>query len=247
MVNHTSVLRSGEPPEPARPVPVSWKAAGSRLLVDRLTRRVVTLGGVLIIGSILAILVVIAAEVYPLFKQPKATRVRDTVPAGIGAPLALGVDEYREVAFLVTSQGIRFIDMKGGALPGTPPLPGVAGATITATSPLGRGAFAVGLSDGRAVPIEVRFSVSHQDGKRIITPDVVSSAPFTADPAGRPIRRIGFATTKAGPITVGAVGPQRSGIRHREGDQGPHRRVNQRRGEPASVPPGRGRNHGVGP
>ena len=74
MVNHTSVLRPGEPPEPARPVPVFWKAAGSRLLVDRLTRRLVTLGGVLIIGSILAILFVIAAEVYPLFKQPKATR-----------------------------------------------------------------------------------------------------------------------------------------------------------------------------
>ena len=123
MVNHTSVLRPGEPPEPARPVPVFWKAAGSRLLVDRLTRRLVTLGGVLTpIGSILAILFVIAADVYPLFKQPKATRLRDTVPAGIAAPLALGVDEYREVAFLVTPRGIRFIDMKGGTLSSTPAL-----------------------------------------------------------------------------------------------------------------------------
>jgi phosphate transport system permease protein len=208
VVNHASVLRPGEPPQPARPVPVSWKAAGSRLLVDRLTRRLVTLGGVLIIGSILAILFVIAAEVYPLFKPPKATRLRDTVPADNAAPLALGIDEYRKVAFLLTARGIRFIDMEGGTLPGAPALPGVAGATITAISPLGRGAFAVGLSDGRAVPVEVKFNVSYQDGKRIIAPDVVSSAPLTADPEGRPIRRIVLANAKAGPITVGAVGPK---------------------------------------
>jgi len=78
-VNETRVLTPGEPLPAARPVSVSRQLL-RRLWMDRLARQLVTLGGVLIIGSILAILLVIAYEVYPLFKKPTAT------PTGVAVP-----------------------------------------------------------------------------------------------------------------------------------------------------------------
>jgi phosphate transport system permease protein len=75
-----------------------------------------------------------------------------------------------------------------------------------ATSPLGRGPFALGTSDGRVIPVEVKFAVSYPEGKRMIAPDALVGEPFLADPEGRAVQRIAYAATKAGPITVVAVG-----------------------------------------
>ena len=205
MVNGTKVLTPGEPVPTARPVALSLGRLGRRLLVDRLARRLVTLGGVAIIGSILAILVVIGIEVYPLFEKPTATQV-GTVDSGAGLPpLDVGVDEYREIAYVVTPSGIRFVSLVGGSLRPVP-LPGLEGARVVATSPLSRDAFALGLSDGRVIPVEVKFSVSHPQGKRKVEPDLVVSSPLRVDPDRRAIRRVAYAATKGG-ITAALVGP----------------------------------------
>lgn len=205
MVNGTKVLTPGEPVPAARPVALSLGRLGRRLLVDRLARRLVTLGGVAIIGSILAILVVIGIEVYPLFEKPTATQV-GTVDSGAGLPpLDVGVDEYREIAYVVTPSGIRFVSLVGGSLRPVP-LPGLEGARVVATSPLSRDAFALGLSDGRVIPVEVKFSVSHPQGKRKVEPDLVVSSPLRVDPDRRAIRRVAYAATKGG-ITAALVGP----------------------------------------
>src|SRR5262245_4073287 len=82
MANHIEAIKMGGPGMPARPVAVSKAQVRRRLLVDRLAQRLVTLGGVAIIASILAILLVIVAEVYPLFGKPVATAV-----GAIAAPL----------------------------------------------------------------------------------------------------------------------------------------------------------------
>jgi phosphate transport system permease protein len=175
--------------------------------VDRLARRLVTLGGIAIIGSILAILVVILLEVTPLFRIPTATRI-DRLAAGTALlPLKVGVDEYREIAYLVSPSGIRFLSLKEGRPLPTGSLPGLAGARVEATSALGRGPFALGLSDGRAIPVEVRFTVSHAEGGRTIQPDIVSGAPLRLDGEGRTIRRIAYVPAQGG-ITVGQVGPR---------------------------------------
>ena len=51
---------------------ISKSKGRRRIFVDRLVGRLVTLGGVIIIASILAILLVIVAGVYPLFKKATA-------------------------------------------------------------------------------------------------------------------------------------------------------------------------------
>jgi ABC-type uncharacterized transport system permease subunit len=81
-----------------------------RIVLDRWASRVVVVGGIIIIACILAILFVIALEVYPLFKPASATLAGTygTVVDDSGRPAAgsaLGVDEYREIAFVVTRGG----------------------------------------------------------------------------------------------------------------------------------------------
>ena len=109
MATNLGALRDGEP-VPARPLAVSRARTSRRILLDRISARLVVLGGIVIIASILAILFVIAAEVYPLFKKPTATLVRAHPSAAADATPApgdsVGVDEYRQVAFVVTRGGV---------------------------------------------------------------------------------------------------------------------------------------------
>jgi len=55
-----------------RPLVVSRARTARRILLDRWASRLVVLGGIVIIASILAILFVILAEVWPLFRAPTA-------------------------------------------------------------------------------------------------------------------------------------------------------------------------------
>ena len=203
---HTHTLAPGEPPAAARPLESPWKATGYRLLLDRASRRLVTLGGLLIIASILAILFVIAAQVLPLFGRPTATPLPEMTLALTAPPLAVSMDEYREIGYVVASTGLRFFGLKDGQpLSPAAPLP-LGSATVTAVSQVGDGPFLLGLSDGRAIPAQVRFAVENRDGRRTIAPEVVVGDAIPVDPAGRPIRSIAYATPKAGPITAAAIG-----------------------------------------
>jgi phosphate transport system permease protein len=204
-VNETRVLTPGEPRPAARTVSVSRQLI-RRLWMDRLTRQLVTLGGVVIIGSILAILLVIAYEVYPLLKKPEVSPVGATLPGTGSAPLALGVDEYREIAYLVTASGLQFLSTKDGKPIAAPVLSELRGATVVAASALGRGSGVLGTSDGRVIPVEVKFAVTHQGTTRTISPDPIVGSPFQADPEGRSIRQLAHAVTTEGPITAATIG-----------------------------------------
>src|SRR5262245_45083919 len=187
---------------------ISKAKSRRRLFVDRLASRLVTLGGITIIASILAILLVIVAEVYPLFKQPTATLQR-TLSAGLGsAPLALGVDEYRELAFLVTASGVHFISTVDDRLMMTGPLPDLHDARVVSSSTLGRGAFALGLSDGHVIPAEVRFTVAYPEGQRRVTPEFITSRPLLVDAEGGPIRQLAYVTPPGGALLAVVIAPQ---------------------------------------
>ncbi len=177
-------------------------------MIDRLSRLLVTLGGTAIVASILAILVVIAAEVYPLVKKPTATLAGTVATAPGSAPLAVGVDEYREMAYLVTASGIVFVSVKDGIAQPPIPLKGLHGAQVVGTSPVKGGRFALGLSDGRAIPAEVKFSVSFPEGKRHVDVEWTANDPIVVDESRRPIARLAYLLSEAGPITAAAVGKQ---------------------------------------
>ena len=201
------ILMPGEPVPTARPVVLSRGRVGRRVLVDRMARRLVSLGGVAIIGSILAILVVIAVQVYPLFMPPTAAMGPTVSAALVTSSLAVGVDEYREIAYLVTPSGVHFLSLRDGTPLPVPSPPSLEGVRVISTSAPGRGSFALGLSDGRVVPVEVKFAVSHVDGKRKIEPELKAAAPMLADPEGRPVRMVAYSAARGG-IAAARVGPR---------------------------------------
>ncbi|MDE2058170.1 MAG: ABC transporter permease subunit [candidate division NC10 bacterium] len=179
-----------------------------RLLLDRLARWVVTLGGAAIIVSILAILFVIVAEVYPLFRKPTAALLGVLTTRLDSAPLAVGVDEYREIVYVVTASGVHFTSVKDGTSLASNQLHGLHGATVVGTSSMGRGPFALGLSDGRAIPAEVRFSVTFPEGRRRIEVELEAGDQIAVDPERHPLVRLAYASTPNGPMIAAAVGPK---------------------------------------
>ena len=79
---------------PGRPLTVSRARTARRILLDRWASRLVVLGGIVIIASILAILFVILAEVWPLFRAPQAELVGQGL---VGAAPAAGEADRKSV------------------------------------------------------------------------------------------------------------------------------------------------------
>ncbi|HXG14924.1 MAG TPA: ABC transporter permease subunit [Calidithermus sp.] len=192
------------------PAPAAAHLARRRWL-DRWAARVVVAGGGLVIGSILAILVVLGAEVVPLFRAPRARELPGptfgTAPA-VGA--AFGVDEYREVAFVLGSDGrvhLRPLGRDGGE--SAVDIAGLGPARVTAVGPLGRSRYLLGTSDGRTIPLTVEYRVAFADGRRTVTAEPGFGPPEVVDPDGRrPVRRLAAAGPGSDSVTAVQVGPR---------------------------------------
>ena len=212
MATNLGTLKDGEP-VPARPLAVNRARTSRRILVDRLSSRLVVLGGVVIIASILAILFVIVAEVYPLFKKPTATLVRAYAPAVADAVPApgdsVGVDEYRQVAFVVTRGGaVALYALEGQRAMAAMLTPSLSGGAVTTIVALGKGLYLLGTSDGRTIPLDVKFEVTFGEAGRTVTPRPEFGAPILLDPERkRAILRLTSATTGGGPLTIAQIGP----------------------------------------
>jgi phosphate transport system permease protein len=206
---------TGGPALPVRPLVVSPARTRRRIHTDRWASRLVIVGGIVIIAAILAILVVIAAEVYPLFKMPTATLVRSHPapdPASVwqlAGNEGFGVEEYQEIVFGVDRRGVLHVtNLNAGRPLPSVPVPGLGGAEITAIAHGGRSRYTLGTSDGRLIPLEMKFAVQYGAGGRTVTPEPTFGDPATLDPEGqRPIRSLTFGVPDSGPILVGQVGP----------------------------------------
>jgi phosphate transport system permease protein len=175
--------------------------------VDRWAAKVVTAGGLIIIASILAIVGVILLEVLPLFRPARVERAGG---AALGAPAtALGIDEYRESAYALTpTGGFELRSLAAAPNPKTVPIAGLDGAMVTSAVTLGAGRHLVGTSDGRAIPVDVKFDATFADGKRTLKPNPTFAAPLALDPERkRPISRLAGALPDAGPVVAAQFGP----------------------------------------
>jgi phosphate transport system permease protein len=207
MTNHVGTLKVGEPMPSTSPLTRARVRVSHRLRMDRLTRRFVTLGGVAIILAILAIFLVIAAEVYPLLKPPTTTQL-STVATGVKSPpLAVGVEEYRNISYLVTDVGVQFFSLLDGNAMASSALQSLNNAEVVGTSALGRGPLALGLSDGRIIPVEAKFLIAYPEGIRQVKPDLVIGDPIVVDPSGQAIRMVAYTVAPDGPIAAAAIGP----------------------------------------
>ncbi len=213
MAINTETFTAGGSASPARPLVVSRARTERRILADRWASRLVVVGGIVIIACILAILFVIAAEVYPLFKPATATfagtYAASTAGAGPATGDAVGVDEYREIAYTITSRGnLEFVSLKRGAPPPPVVVAGLNGATVASVVALDKTRFLLGTSDGRAIPLDMRFDVTFKDGKRAVAPAPAFGQAVVLDPEKkRAVRRLASGGADTGGVTVAQTGP----------------------------------------
>jgi phosphate transport system permease protein len=189
--------RLGEPAPPVRPVAMPTRMAPARQVFDRGARWFVTLGGIVIICAILAILLVIVLKVYPLFVPP-GIKLLKTIDSGPPAPcLAVGIDDYLEVGWLVTPNGIRVIDWKGErSFPDVIP-PALARTRAVSVCAPSAGHLAIGLADGRILPVDLSFDVQYSEdaqGNRVrtVTPRIEPKAPVTVTTDPRELRLMAY-------------------------------------------------------
>jgi phosphate transport system permease protein len=197
----------GGPERPARSLPDPKPRLKKRRALDRLAKWVVTAGGLAIILSILAILFVIVFEVLPLFKSASASPGRSGLKAP-AAPLAVAVDEYREIGCVVLPEGIRFLNLKDGSMLDAPSWNPPERTRITSATDLTRESSALGLSDGRFVLVSIRYVASYSGGVRKITPKLSAGEPIAGDLRTHPIRILAHHFKNGASLTAVAAGPR---------------------------------------
>jgi phosphate transport system permease protein len=209
---NADTLKAGGPVLPARPLVVSRARTSRRLMLDRFASRSVVVGGIVIISAICAILLVIVAEVWPLFRPPRVELAgRFTAPAAPAPGLSLGVDEYREAASIVTSAGaLVLVPLRPGVqAAASVVVPELAGARVTTVAAAGGSRYALGISDGRVIPFEMKYDVAFDGGTRTVSAKPVFAAALAVDPERRrPILRVAAAVPSSGPVSVAQVGPR---------------------------------------
>ncbi len=215
-------VETASPPAPASRV----SSRAWRRWVDSSARVVITFGGWATIVSIFGIFAYLFIEVAPLFDAASWTESAsvhvDPVDAAEPETVAVGIDEYMEVGYVLRKGDIAFY-----ALPaGTPVLldPSVlSGAersrrmpdfedgamTALARSPGKTHTYGLGTKTGRVIPFYVSFRVTFDDDVRTINPVASSGEPFEAVPTGEPIARLAYRETDSGPIAAALTGSGR--------------------------------------
>ena len=212
MALDAETLAAGEPGVPARSRVVARARTSRRLLLDRLASRAVVVGGLSIISAIFAILFVIVAEVWPLFRPPRVEPAGVAATAPAPAPgVGLGVDEYRERVSLVTANGaVALVPLGAGVAASAPvPIEGLGRARVTSVAAAGGDSYAVGTSDGRVIAFEMTYDVTFEGGARLVAAKPRFLAAVGVDPERtRAVLRVAAARPPSGPVTVAQLAPR---------------------------------------
>jgi phosphate transport system permease protein len=189
---------------------------------DKVARWVVTLGGVVVIGSVTAMLVLIVATVLPLFRAPRVRLLAEQrLPASLAAKdvaavgLEMGVDEKLLVAHVLQRNGsVKFIDLHGGQVLASSqlfaPREGApSNGTVRTIARIGPAAYSLIWSDGTISLVEmaVQTAASHgAEGKPLCT--VRTRATIPPEKGSIPVRAVLRASKdKEGSVTCAALLP----------------------------------------
>ncbi len=183
------------------------RRAQRKKLADKTATIIITFGGFAVILSIAALLFVLVAETLPLWSAPTAkletpaTPLSDLVShgstGGSPPPLALGIDEYREVAYTITQAGtVDFISLTDNQLLQRHEIQALQGRRPTAAyyHNLTHTA-AIGTADGVIIPLVISFPISFEGKQRLTTPRVTEGEPIFLDREGRAISALVYRYT----------------------------------------------------
>jgi phosphate transport system permease protein len=181
--------------------------------VDRIAVGVITLGGIAVILSVIAILVFIGAEAAPLFRAASAVleqsvRLADHVSGGPIERRALGSDEFGRYLYAIAADGrVLFFDRQTGAKELEFAPKSIAGATVVASSRSLLGDFlGAATNDGRVALLQARFLPVHGDrGVDGVKVDVRERRVLTLDDRKRSLLRVAYLEENGRPFVAGQV------------------------------------------
>lgn len=166
---------------------------------DRVARWVITLGGILVIASVIAILALIVGVTVPLFRSPQSVevatcRLPDSLPRD--KVLRLGVDMDIDGAAVtgtvwMSDGGVAWLDLRTGAIIGqdrvaTPD--GGPNAALCNVEPLGSGKYSLSWTNGGASLVEVVVERDHASNTKASQCSVRTLADISvADSNARPL------------------------------------------------------------
>jgi phosphate transport system permease protein len=155
-----------------------------REFFDRAAGYAVSAGGIAVIVAILAIFFFIFREVTPLFTTPTARLLtRFSLPADDVSrdPLYLGLDESKTIAYVISPDGVRFVDLPTGALIPIEPSNQMAGSRVTAVAQGGVGStrYVAATESGMLLPFKMGVTTHFsEDGQRSRRPLFRVGRPF---------------------------------------------------------------------
>jgi phosphate transport system permease protein len=163
-----------------------------RHLLDYVAKYVVGAGGLATIVSILGIFVYLVWEVIPLFQPATVTpELRVPVPfteiqSSKGAHAIVGIDEYREVPFVLRGKHLQFLSLPGGTT--IPDVGGELSINGEPTSVVRMGlkghTLSVGTDRGLVYPVKILYRSDFQGDQRTILPSVKVNDPVQVVPDG---------------------------------------------------------------
>ncbi|MDE3241344.1 MAG: ABC transporter permease subunit [Nitrospirota bacterium] len=173
-------------PAPRRraPLPVSIHTIWLRPFLDRLAKRIISLGGIAVIASILAMLAFLVMEVAPLFLPATARPIAQTSlakPPAADEPALIGLDEHRNLAYVIKQDGIVFLELESGRVMPVELPPALQGKRITAMAQSGNplSGHMVGTADGLVIPIKIAITtVRLESGARAKQPSIAAATPI---------------------------------------------------------------------
>jgi len=143
-----------------------------RQLADKAAGWIVGAGGLATIASILAILVFIALEVFPLWLAPSVRLLSTVTPAAADALMGSTTDEYRQIVYGVTTSGsVRFLDLHDGRVLQEIAIDAMSGRQVSQVV-RGGDQFMVSTADGEIIALQIRFDSTREGSQRVRTPGV---------------------------------------------------------------------------
>jgi phosphate transport system permease protein len=144
-----------------------------RHVKDALARRLVGIGGIAVLGSLLLIFVYLLVEVLPLFAGAQVEpRASFAMPGDSEATLYLALEEQSEIGLRVSGSGeVTFFDLATGQPRERSRLP-IRERAVTSIAAIGGDELAAGLSDGSVLPFKHAYAVSYPDDQRVIDPSI---------------------------------------------------------------------------
>ncbi len=195
---------------PVHGVAGSHRPMSRRILIDRVFKHMMSIGGLSVIIAVSAIFFYLASVVVPLFLPPTIEQEsRFNVPGAANQDTAsLSSEEQREIGIRVGQKGnIAFFRFDSGEVLADASVALPAGTEVTSFATGERRTYTLGfgLSDGRAILVKQGYKVTYPDNKRLITPSIeypLGEEPLVIDPLGKPIVQLSVQQSDDGSTIV---------------------------------------------